>query len=332
MARARTLLFAALLPTLSGVAWAQGFHPGDAVRVNGVAISNQRFNGFYVEYRNAKGVAVGARGDQLELLVQLRREAMALIIEQELLRQVAQGKGIKVRPDEVDAAVSELRTMFDEQRAFVLKLKGEGFTEQSYREHVKGMLAARAYLDGIRATSSTVSDAELEAYYHENEHRLTFPERVRVRHILLTWKSLGTDDDRSAVHGQMAPLLALARSGEDFAALALEHSQDYETKRRGGDTGFFHRGQKPPAFEAAAFALKPGEISDMVETPFGVHILRLEERREPYLLPLDEIREKLRAYVREEKAEEAVRREIERLRTAADVEILIPLTKRESYR
>jgi peptidyl-prolyl cis-trans isomerase C len=331
MARAVTLPLPALLLALWAVAWGQGFHPGDAARVNGVAISNQRFDGFYVEYRNAKGVAVGARGDQLELLMQLRREAMDSIIEQELARQAAEKKGIEVEAEAVDAVVEELRSVFDDERAYVLRLKDEGFTEESYREHVEGMLAAKKYLDGIRAAASTVSDEELEAYYRENEHRLTFPEQVRVRHILLTWKPMGTGDDRAAIRAQMAPILARARGGEDFALLAREYSDDYQTKGSGGDTGLFHRGQMAPAFEQAAFALKPGEISDMVETPFGVHILRLEEHREPYLLPLDEVRDKLREHVRQEKAEAAVRREIERLRAAAEIEILIPLKDRGSY-
>jgi peptidyl-prolyl cis-trans isomerase C len=331
MTMARTLPLPVLLLALWGAAWGQGFHPGDAARVNGVAISNQRFNGFYVEYRNSKGVAVGARGDQLELLMQLRREAMDRIIEQELARQAAERAGIEVEAETVDAAIDGLRSVYDDERSYVIKLKDEGFTEQSFREHVEGMLAAKTYLDGIRLRASTVSDEELEAYYHENEHRLTFPERVRVRHILLTWKPMGTGDDRAAIRAQMAPILERARSGEDFALLAREYSDDYATKRNGGDTGLFHRGEMAPVFEEAAFALKPGEISDLVETPFGVHIIRLEEHREPYLLPLDEIREQLREHIREEKTEETVRSEIERLRASADIEILIPLERRASY-
>jgi parvulin-like peptidyl-prolyl isomerase len=123
----------------------------------------------------------------------------------------------------------------------------------------------------------------------------------------------------------MAPILGEARGGADFAELARAHSQDAETAPRGGDTGFFRRGQMVPAFEEVAFALAPGEVSDMVETPFGVHILRLEERRPERLLPLDEIREKLRDHVRRERMEDAVRREIERLRATAEISILVPL-------
>jgi len=150
---------------------------------------------------------------------------------------------------------------------------------------------------------------------------------VRVRHILLTWKPLGTPDDRAAIRKQMTPIIKQARSGEDFAALAREYSDDLATARNGGETGFFHRGQMAPAFESVAFALQPGEISDLVETPFGVHIMRLEERKESLLLPIDEVREQLRDYIRQERMEAAVEQEIELLQQQAAVEILISLDK-----
>jgi parvulin-like peptidyl-prolyl isomerase len=206
-------------------------------------------------------------------------------------------------------------------------LQGEGFTPESYREHIGRMIAAKKYLDEIRMRVAEVSDQELEQYYRDNEYRLTFPEQVRVRHVLLTWKPMGTPDDRAAIREQMVPILERARAGEDFASLAREFSDDYATRQSGGDTGLFHRGQMAPAFEDAAFALKHGEISDPVETVFGVHILRLEEHREAYLLPLDQVREQLRDHVREERMEAAVGKEIQRLRAEGEVEILVALER-----
>ena len=321
---------AALLLTLLALgtgAWAQGFNPGNAVRVNGVEISNERFNAFYQEYRRPYGINVAGRGDHLEKLTRLRKEAMDKMIEQELVRQAAEAKGMEVTGVEIDAALAEISEPFDNPDDFHRRIQSEGFTEDSYRQHVERMLAAKKYLDDIRMRVVTVTDEELETYYRDNELRLTLPERVRVRHILLTWKPMGKQDDRAAIHEQMVPILERARAGEDFAELAREYSDDYATAKNGGDTGLFRRGQMAPAFETAAFALQSGEISDPVETPFGVHILRLEERREARLLPLDEIREQLRDHIREEKMEVAVQQETERLRQEADVAILIPLER-----
>ena len=307
------------------LAQAQGIYPGDAVRVNGETISYQRFQGFYVEYRNSKGVQVGARGDQLELLKELRIEAMDLMVEQELVAQAAGKEGIEVDPAEVDKYIEEMSSVFDRDDQFRMKLEGDGFTEESFRRHIGRMLAAKAYLDRIRMDASDVSETDLQRFYDDNEQRLTLPERVRVRHILLKWKPLGTQDDRAALRKQMQPILERARAGEDFAALAREFSEDSGTRQNGGDTGLFMRGTMVPPFEQAAFSLQPGEISDPIDTVFGVHILKVEERQEGRLLPLDDVRDQLRDYVREQQMEAAVQAKIDELRAAADVEVLIPL-------
>ena len=319
-----------ILVVVWGSAVAQGVYPGDAARVNGETISYQRFHGFYIEYRNSKGVAVGARGDQLGLLTALRKEAMDLIVEQALVGQAAEKSGLEADPEEVDKSVADLRSIFDNENGFLMKLEDEGFTEESFRSHIGRMLVAKQYLDGIRMAAADISEVELERYYRDNERRLTLPEQIRVRHILITWKPLGKPDDRAFIREQMVPILERARGGEDFAALARELSDDYATRQAGGDTGFFQRGQMAPAFEAAAFALEPGEISEVVETSFGTHIIKLEERREEELLAFDDIRDQLLDHVRNEKAEAAVRNEIDRLKADADIEVLIPLGPAES--
>lgn len=323
--RKRPSLLTLFLLLAGSLTMAQSNYPGDAVRVNGEAVSNQRFHGFYVEYRNSKGVAVGARGDQLELLKRLRREAMEQVIEQVLVGQAAEEAGLEAEPAEVDKSIADLRSIFDSERAFQMKLDGEGFTEESFRAHIGRMMVAKQYLDKIRMAVTDISEADLEQYYQANQRRLTLPEQIRVRHILITWKPMGKPDDRAYIREQMTPILERARAGEDFAALAREFSDDYATKQAGGDTGFFHRGEMAPTFEAAAFALEPGEISGVVETSFGVHIIRLEERRAEELLALDDIRDQLREYVLSEQTEQAVRDEIDRLKAKADIQVLIPL-------
>lgn len=318
-------IFILLLTLVGGAALAQSIYPGDAVRINGETISYQRFQGFYVEYRDSKGVAIGARGDQLDLLKRLRREAMDLLIEQVLVAQQAEKAGVRADAAAVDEALSGLREVFDSDEAFEMKLKEDGFTPDSLRKHLGRMMAAQQYLDGIREKSAEVTEKDLKRYYEDNTERLTLPEQVRVRHILITWKPLGKQDDRAFIRESMQPILKRARAGEDFAALAREFSDDFATKQMGGDTGFFHRGQMAPAFEEVAFALEPGEISDIVETSFGVHIIKLEQRQEEELLAYDDIHDQLRDHVRQEKAEAAVRAEIDRLQAAADIEILVPV-------
>ena len=320
-------LISLLLSAAGNPALATGNYPGNALRVNGVDVSYQRFMGLYQEHQRDRGVAIAARGDQLPLLTEMRKEAMAMLIDQELIIQAAEAKGMEVTAEEIDAAWGELSEPFDTKQQFLLRLETEGYTEDSYRDHLQRMLAAKKYLDTVRMQAAQVSDEELERYYRDNEYRLTLPEEVRVRHILLSWKPLGKPDDREALFEQMRPILEKARAGEDFAALASEYSDD-SSRLHGGDVGFFRHGQMVAPFEAAAFALQePGDISDIVETSYGLHILRLEERKPAYLVPLDDIREKLRAHISEEKVEKAEAEEKARLRAQAEIEILIPLER-----
>lgn len=329
MRRLLDVLFLGALAIALGLtsvpARAQGSHPGIAVRINGVEISYQRFNAFYEEMQRAQGINVAARGDFLHRLTELRRDAMDLLIEQELVRQAAEAAKIEVGAEEIDQELARIKEPFKETDSFKFRLEEEGFTEEDYRTHLGRMIAATEYLGRIRAAASDVSDTDLEAYYQANTARLTLPEQVRVRHILLVFKPMGTTDDRAAIRAQLTTILERARAGEDFAELARTLSGDSETAVNGGDTGLFQRGQMVPAFEEVAFATLVGEVSDIVETPFGLHIIKVEEHQEARLLPLDEVREPLREHVRDERAEEAVKREIARLREAAKIEILIPL-------
>ena len=321
------LLAALLLPGAPSLA--TGNYPGNALRVNGIDVSYQRFMGVYQEYQRTQGIAIGARGDQLPRLKEIRKQAMDLLVDQELVRQAAEAKGIRVTEEEVQAAYAEVSEPFDNAREFALRLETEGFTEDSYREHLRRMIQAKKYLDAIRAEVATVSDEQLETFYRENKSRLTLPEQVRVRHILLSWKPLGKPDDRAALYEQLRAIRDRAVAGEDFAALAGEYSDD-ATRVDGGDVGLFSRGEMVPAFEEMAFSLKPGEISDIVERPFGLHILKLEEHQDARLLPLAEIRDQLRDYIAVEAMESAVKREYERLRQHANIEILIPMERAQT--
>jgi hypothetical protein len=136
-----------------------------------------------------------------------------------------------------------------------------------------------------------VSDEELATIYETERPG----ERVRARHILLLFPENAGEAERDSVWALAAELRDRARAGEDFAAMAERYSDDEGSAVRGGDLNFFGRDLMVPPFEEAAFALEPGEVSDVVETQYGLHVIRLEEREFP---ELDEIREQLREELR----------------------------------
>ncbi|HEY3886496.1 MAG TPA: peptidylprolyl isomerase [Vicinamibacterales bacterium] len=132
----------------------------------------------------------------------------------------------------------------------------------------------------------TVTGQQIERYYTDNIQQFSTPEEVRASHILL--KTDGKNDDD--VKKQAEDILKRAKAGEDFAALAKKYSQDDGSAKKGGDLDFFPRGQMDPAFEKAAFALQPGQISDLVKSQFGFHIIKVTDKKAATTKSLADVR------------------------------------------
>src|SRR5262249_35913893 len=130
-----------------------------------------------------------------------------------------------------------------------------------------------AYRRAEFEASAKPTDAQMQAFYREHvEDRFTDPDEVHARHILVKPEPPGDEAAKSKARAEADDLLKRVRAGGDFEALAKAHSKDPGSAAKGGDLGFFPRGRMVPAFDAAAFALEPGQVSEVVETPFGFHI------------------------------------------------------------
>ena len=134
---------------------------------------------------------------------------------------------------------------------------------------------------------------EVKRYYEDNPARFTREKQVRAQHILFRVKPDAPEAEVEKVRAQAGKILDEARKGTDFAELAKKHSQDEATAKKGGELGFFSSKQMDPAFSKAAFALQPGEISDLVRTPYGFHIIKLEEINEARTAPFDEVKSEI---------------------------------------
>ncbi|MEN8376282.1 MAG: peptidylprolyl isomerase [Gemmatimonadota bacterium] len=133
------------------------------------------------------------------------------------------------------------------------------------------------YRDDVVVVDTILTEDELRARFDQDQPGL----EVRARHVLLQVTPDATPEVRDSVRTLIADVRSRAAAGDDFGALAEEYSQDPGSATRGGDLGFFPRGQMVRPFEEAAFALQPGDVSDVVETSFGYHVIKVEERREP---------------------------------------------------
>jgi len=174
--------------------------------------------------------------------------------------------------------------------------------QEKFREAEKVRVEYVHFAPEKLAAQIQVTDTDLQTYYDGHKSEYEMPEQVSARHILLKLDSTATDEAKAEVRKKADELLAKAKGGEDFAALAQASSQDEGSATKGGDLGAFGRGSMVPPFEEAAFALNPGEISSIVESQFGLHIIKLESKTAAHTQSLDEVRSAVTDKVRTEKS------------------------------
>ncbi len=167
----------------------------------------------------------------------------------------------------------------------------------------------------------TPTDLDIQSYYDNNLDRYTEPTTLRASHILLRT----TGEDTAAVQAQAEAIVAEARAGADFAALALEHSQDEGTKALGGDLGEIAPGQLPPEFENAAFALEQGQVSDPVTSIIGIHVIKATEKTGGVSQTLESVRATIVDLLKQESADARARALADamalEITTAADLDV-----------
>ncbi len=167
------------------------------------------------------------------------------------------------------------------------------------------------YTKGVEVTAK-----EIENYYQTNSERFIQPKRIKVRHILL--KADAKDAEGMAKARQKAESIREeASKGKDFSQLAKQYSEDPGTKDRGGELGFISKGQVVPEFEEAAFGLKAGEISPVIQTAFGLHILKVDEIQEQKTDPLDKVKGQIQTFLQTRKAREIAHDEADQAYGAA---------------
>ena len=158
-------------------------------------------------------------------------------------------------------------------------------------------------LDRDQAFSrTTVTPADVQGYYDSNIAQYQTPEQVRASHILLNIAG----KDEAEVRKQAESVLAQVKSGGDFAELARKFSEDEGSKVNGGDLDYFSRGRMVPEFEAAAFALEPGQVSDLVRSQFGFHIIKVVDKKAAVTRSLDEVRPQIEEQLKRQRADEQV--------------------------
>ncbi len=257
------------------------------------------------------------------LSAQHRMQSADGVIDQLVSAELLYQAGAKLTmPDldkQVTAKVTESKAKFPNDAAYENALKSANLTQKELEELIRRDLIIANLVDKEIAPKITVSEADAKKFYDENPDKFKQGEKVRASHILCGVDPKATDADKKKAKEKAEALLKEIKAGKDFAELAKNNST-CPSKAQGGDLGFFGKGQMVPAFENAAFALKPGEVSDVVETQFGYHIIKVTERKEAGITKFDEVKDRIQAYLKNMKVQKAVTDYIAQLKEKAKIE------------
>lgn len=251
-----------------------------------------------------------------------------------VLREADLDRMISYQPAEAQKSIQsspEQRTNFIRQilltKTVASRARKDGFEKKPDTREIISYLIdqylAQEYLSKVVVANVTSTDEEMKKYYAEHEKDFVVPEAVKVRHIFISVPKDSTAELKHKARAKAEDLLLQIRKGEDFGKIAMEYSEDSDSAAKGGDLGYIAAGKtNSEEFENAALALKPGEVSNIVETPFGFHIVRADERREKRTASFDEVKEYIQAQLKEQNKQKKSQEFLDNLVRESGLEIV----------
>ncbi|MBU4034538.1 MAG: peptidylprolyl isomerase, partial [Proteobacteria bacterium] len=233
-------------------------------------------------------------------MASLRESVLEKMIKLELLSQESKKAGVSVSATDIDNELKVYKKGFADDKSFAKALGEAGITEGELRKQIGKNLTIQKFIDTKFKGKAQVTEQEAKDFYNNNQDKFVQPEMAHARHILITAKETEPKADKDRKRAKLVQIKKQLKDGADFAELAKQFS-DCPSKERGGDLGFFPRGQMVKPFEQAVFKMMPGDVSDVVETEFGFHLIKLEEKKPAKTVSFDEAKAKITAYLTQEK-------------------------------
>ncbi len=252
-------------------------------------------------------------------LSQLESQVLESLIDRELLFQEAEQAGIRIDDKTLDAQLEKLKKRFSDEGGFKKAMEQMHLSEQDVRRQIRRGMTIEQWIDGKFVHSISVPEKEVKEYYDSHLKMFQRPEEVRASHILIKVDAKADEQTKLKARKDLEEIQKKLLKGEDFAKLAKKYSQG-PSAAKGGDLGYFRRGQMVPPFEKAAFALKPGEVSDIVVTRFGYHLIKVSDIKPAKTFSYPEVKEKLTGFLKKEKISQAIDAHVTELKKGAKVE------------
>lgn len=251
-------------------------------------------------------------------LAAFKSEVLEKLIDRKLLYQESQKKKIKIETAAIDAQVNRLKKQFPDETEFKNALGKMKLSETNIRSQFEQNLAIQQFIDKQFAQKITISAEESKTYYNEHPEYFKQPVQVQASHILIKVEAGADAAKKTEAHKKIQEIQQQLQKGKDFAALAKEFSE-CPSSAKGGDLGYFRRGAMVKPFEESAFSLKPGEVSDIVETRFGYHLIKVIEKKAENTIAYDTTKDKINQYLKREKIQTEVSSCLAKLKKEATI-------------
>jgi peptidyl-prolyl cis-trans isomerase C len=291
--------------------------PEKAALVNGVTIKGDELTreyGIYLQRTGQPGAVVPAAQQD-----QIKSQILDGLIDQELLYQESRKLGIQIQSKTVNDQLDGIKKRYPTEAQFQQALDSMQMSETEVKKQIERGLAIKEVIDQKVANKVVVDEAESKAFYDNNPQFFLRPERVKASHILIKVAPTATEDEKKTARTKIEGLRKQAEGGADFADLAKNNSEG-PSNARGGDLGFFQRGQMVKPFEDAAFAMEKDQLSDIVETRFGYHLIKVTDKEAEKKFSYDEVKERLTERLKQDRVEKEARTYIDNLKKDAKIE------------
>ena len=252
-------------------------------------------------------------------------EAMALdtLIAQEVLYQAAKDIAIADLDQQVAAKIEAAKARLGTPEDFQKALAQTGITEEQFKVHLARDLKIGTYIQQEVDAKANITPEQARQFYDQNPDKFKKPEAVHASHILIGTDAGATPEAKAAAKQKAEDLLAKIKGGADFAELAKAEST-CPSAQKGGDLGSFGRGQMVKPFEEVAFSLQDGEVSGVVETQFGYHIIKAQGKTPSEIVPFEQVEARIMTQLKNQEVKKQLAAKVEALTQAAKVEKTAP--------
>jgi peptidyl-prolyl cis-trans isomerase C len=292
--------------------------PDVVARVNGEAVTKTDFDRAVQNLEARAGGPIPA-----EQRDQVLRGVLDQIIGYTVLVQEGRARNVSVPDSDVDARITQIRGQFPSEEEFTKMLAERKLTLDQVKSDVRRDMTITKLIDGEIASKTAVTPAQVDDFYAKNPDQFKEGESVRASHILIGVPKGADAAAKAQARTKAEQVLKDVKAGQDFAALAKEHSADPGSAANGGDLGFFQQGQMVGPFNDAAFTLAPGTTSDLVETDFGFHIIKVVEKKQGRTIPLEEVKPQVEQYLERLNRQQQTDAFVNGLKAKGKIEILI---------